>query len=447
MVVKLVERLSERWDFELPKGARAIMLTLFYAFCIIVTAGVLIGYGQLYPILVDAKVFHYLCNNTSKRHSTSTCPEQDDALTSMYNTGAITSVFVQGIGGFMLDMLGPKITALSASVGILAGCLLMAYSSVSFNAYVPGFALVSGTSPLIFMSSMDAASLFPEKSGLILTLLEGCYSGGAFIFFIFNKIYFTYKISLFTLFLSYGGLIVILFFTQFFFWPWQQFSIQKKIITEIEEEGINGGDGGGGGGGGGTRGSRETRTSDRTTVDFEADLQFPPQELPYWRGLLQTVLTPDFLFLVIMIPTLVLKANFFLATYNQQLEILTHDDHETIEKYSTILGILIPSFGIGIAPMGLIPDYFGINVSVTILLLISIGDVVCALFTNLQLLLFRFVLFSLWYPFTFATWVTFIAKKFGYRHFGGITIQNLGHQPPATSHQPPATSHHVMTTT
>eukprot|EP01126_Amoeba_proteus_P052744 TRINITY_DN639_c0_g1_i20.p1 TRINITY_DN639_c0_g1~~TRINITY_DN639_c0_g1_i20.p1 ORF type:complete len:171 (-),score=11.48 TRINITY_DN639_c0_g1_i20:311-823(-) len=145
MVVKLVERLSERWDFELPKGARAIMLTLFYAFCIIVTAGVLIGYGQLYPILVDAKVFHYLCNNTSKRHSTSTCPEQDDALTSMYNTGAITSVFVQGIGGFMLDMLGPKITALSASVGILAGCLLMAYSSVSFNAYVPGFALVSGT--------------------------------------------------------------------------------------------------------------------------------------------------------------------------------------------------------------------------------------------------------------------------------------------------------------
>lgn len=241
--------------------------------------------------------------------------------------------------------------------------------------------------------------------GVVLTMLEGCYSGGALVFFVFKQLYFKYGLSLKTMFLAYAVLSAAVIVCQLLFWPWSKFSERKtKKITEVDDE--------------------EEYTEEQSLIN-ESNKE------PYWRGveskigslltlqLIRHLFTVDFLFMLIVIPSLILKANFFLATYDDQIELLT-DDNEIVDRYETILGLMIPAIGLGLAPMGLFPDHFGVNASVVLLLILSIGDVVCSLFPNVELQLFRFVLFSIWYPFTFATWVTFIAKRFGFTHFGGI---------------------------
>jgi hypothetical protein len=107
------------------------------------------------------------------------------------------------------------------------------------------------------------------------------------------------------------------------------------------------------------------------------------------------------------------------VTYDQQIEWLTNDP-EVIDRYESLLGLMIPTIGLLIAPMGLFPDYFGVYASAILLLTLSAVETACSLSTNLHVQVFRFVLFSIWYPFTFATWVTFQAHKFGYTHFGGL---------------------------
>lgn len=66
MVVGPIRNLSNRWDFNPPEGWKAGLLAFFYAVTICATAGVLIGYGQLYPVLVDAGVLSELCPGMHK---------------------------------------------------------------------------------------------------------------------------------------------------------------------------------------------------------------------------------------------------------------------------------------------------------------------------------------------------------------------------------------------
>lgn len=134
----------------------------------------------------------------------------------------------------------------------------------------------------------------------------------------------------------------------------------------------------------------------------------------------RSIFTVDFLFIFLLVPILNLKANFFLATYNEQISFLS-DDPKVIAKYQDMLGWMIPAIGMSVTPLGAFPDRFGVNSSIILLLVMSASEVACSLSANLHLQIFRFVLFSIWFPFMFATWVTFQAHKFGYKHFGTIS--------------------------
>jgi hypothetical protein len=87
----------------------------------------------------------------------------------------------------------------------------------------------------MFLSSSDVSSLFPKHSGLALTLLEGCYSGGAFVFFAFKALYFNYNVSFRTLFISYAILSGLVALLQLFFWPWSKFSDRTQRVSTIDE--------------------------------------------------------------------------------------------------------------------------------------------------------------------------------------------------------------------
>lgn len=60
----------------------------------------------------------------------------------------IGSVFYDGLGKFHLKILtpeGPKLTSWISSLGIVIGCVLMAFHTTDIPTFVPGFIFLSGT--------------------------------------------------------------------------------------------------------------------------------------------------------------------------------------------------------------------------------------------------------------------------------------------------------------
>jgi hypothetical protein len=125
-------------DNFIPQGWKAVVLFTVYSFAILCTAGVIVGYGQLYPTLIASKVFYNLCNDsiaTFDAPFNHTCEKQDAALGKMFNLAASMNIFVQAFGGVLLDFAGPKLTFMLAMVLLLPGTILFAFSSADFNYY------------------------------------------------------------------------------------------------------------------------------------------------------------------------------------------------------------------------------------------------------------------------------------------------------------------------
>lgn len=126
-------------ESKIPKGWKAVALFAIFAFAILCTAGVIVGYGQLYPALIASKVFYNLCNTSNASYSyqpfNHTCEKQDAALGKMFNLAASMNIFVQAFGGVLLDFAGPKLTFLFAMALLLPGTILFAFSSPNFDYY------------------------------------------------------------------------------------------------------------------------------------------------------------------------------------------------------------------------------------------------------------------------------------------------------------------------
>eukprot|EP01125_Pyxidicula_operculata_P005006 TRINITY_DN1846_c0_g1_i1.p1 TRINITY_DN1846_c0_g1~~TRINITY_DN1846_c0_g1_i1.p1 ORF type:complete len:445 (+),score=49.90 TRINITY_DN1846_c0_g1_i1:60-1394(+) len=383
----LVQRLSESCESgNQPQGKKAVLLVVLYVIVIFFTAGVIIGYGQLYPMLVESEVFHWECNSTVSWNQT--CPEQQLALDDMFNTGASVSIFIQAVAGIMLDFIGPKLTSIIGLSFLIPGSVLFGFSTPVFNYYNLGFQLLSAGGPLVFVSTMHVPALFPGYSGLLMAILNGSYSGGALIFFVFNEVYYKYNVSLKILFLAYAGCMGFIFILALFFWPWVKFSEKTEYKpVNVQEDFEN----------------YKMGTCDKV--------------LRYLKKVGSQVFSVHYIYLLVMISFFVLDGNFFLATSDQQLSLIS-DDEDLVNEYSTILALMIPSVGLVLGPVGLAIDKLGIAAGCIFLVVVSAGTTVAALFPIMPLQLFRFILFSIAYPYTYALWASFLVEMFGYDNYG-----------------------------
>lgn len=121
-----------------PSGIKAVFLFTLYSLAVLCTAGVIVGYGQLYATLIDSKVYYNLCNTSNLSFSSfessleigmgssindfmvyepfnKTCPAQVAALAKMFNVAASVNVFIQAFGGIFLDLLGNLFFIISSS--------------------------------------------------------------------------------------------------------------------------------------------------------------------------------------------------------------------------------------------------------------------------------------------------------------------------------------------
>eukprot|EP01130_Rhizamoeba_saxonica_P000128 TRINITY_DN10141_c0_g1_i1.p1 TRINITY_DN10141_c0_g1~~TRINITY_DN10141_c0_g1_i1.p1 ORF type:complete len:437 (-),score=55.67 TRINITY_DN10141_c0_g1_i1:23-1333(-) len=366
---KFVRNLS-RYDIA-PTGIKAVALVVVYIMTTVLSAGVIVGWGQIYPVLLDTGVFHNLC-----KESETECAAQEAALDRMFNVGASISVLVQAFAGVSLDFFGPKITSWFGIVTMVVGCLLFGYATPEFETHFIGFQLLSAGGPFIFVSMMPVAALFPNSSGIVLMALNGSFGGGALIFYLFNKVYYAYDMELKYLFVFYALVMWVIFLATILFWPWKKFRLDQEPAK----------------------------------IDTLSD---------YLSSIKSNMTNIHYLYIVIMVPVLIMKSNFFLGTSYQQLRDILHDK-TLVDQYNSYFGIMLPVIGLVVGPIGVIIDKAGINIGILFLLILSTLSSICSIITNPAVLWVRFSIFSIYYPYIYGIWSDFISKNFGWESYGTL---------------------------
>lgn len=357
----------------------------------LITAGVIIGYGQLYPMLVDAGVYKDKCSgynyHSSNSTSATTCPLQETALDQLFNVGASVSIFVQAPSGIVLDFLGPRITCWMGLALFIPGCFLFAYAKVihAIDAYMFGFQLLAAGGPFVFISTMPVAQLWPDKKAMILMMVNGLYGGGAFVFFLFRLLNVQANISMQDLFIAYGILGCFIVVVALFFWPRHSFAKEGK-----------------------TKGEADPGPS------------LTPLEL--LSKSFRDITTIHYVYLALAIAFLVFKSNYFLSTSDQQFSRLLSGDK--LSQWNSIFGVVLPAIGMLAGPIGILFDKFGENVALILLIGLSSISSLCGMITNVSestfgvLQIIRMFVFSAYYPMIYGVWAFFIIKKFGSENFG-----------------------------
>eukprot|EP01119_Soliformovum_irregulare_P017872 TRINITY_DN5375_c0_g2_i1.p1 TRINITY_DN5375_c0_g2~~TRINITY_DN5375_c0_g2_i1.p1 ORF type:complete len:457 (-),score=105.61 TRINITY_DN5375_c0_g2_i1:78-1448(-) len=365
-----------------------IILLVIHGFVALLTAGVIIGYAQLYPLLVNTGVYHHYCPPNT--NNSIVCLKQNDKLVDMFTIAASLATFVNVPGGLILDSLGPKITAWTGLALMVPGCILFSYSSASFDAYLPAFLLLSMGGPLIFLSVLPSAALFPNKQALVMTMLNGAYGGGAGVFFLFALMYDYFHVSLKELFLVYAVIAGFLLFVVLLFWPWKPWHDDDQFPTLHATPSIQ-------------------------SIDSDAPVEKKwVRKFKIIRG---NVKSPHFMYLCILIPFLILKTNFELSTTSQQLSLLIPTDpHQDL--YLTIFGAFVPALGFVSGPLGIVMDKFGISAGTILLLFMSALSSAAGVIANGGVQIFRFAIFSIYFPFIYGVWGATIAYRFGLENYG-----------------------------
>lgn len=89
--------------------------------------------------------------------------------------------------GTILDQYGPRVCGIISSICLTFGALLLSFAAnLPFDAYIPGYLLLSLGGPFIFISSFQLSNTFPTRSGLILSMLTGAFDASSALFLIFR---------------------------------------------------------------------------------------------------------------------------------------------------------------------------------------------------------------------------------------------------------------------
>lgn len=354
----------------------------------LITAGVIIGYGQLYPLLIDSGVYHSKCGNTP---NSDVCDAQNSALSQLFTVGASVSIFIQAPSGIILDFLGPRITCWTGLALFIPGCFVFAFAEQmkSVNGYMIGFQLLAAGGPFVFISALPVSQLWPDRKALILMMINGVYGGGAFVFFLFSILYEHAHISLKYLFIGYGVVGVIFAVIAGFVWP--------------------------------RRGYASTPDPNRSLQDEEK--RSAPTTKEILQKTLKDIRSVHFIYMALFVAFLVYKSNFFLSTYD--IQFAYHMSSSQAAKYVNVFGVLLPGIGILAGPIGLIFDKFGVHAGLVMVIVLSTACSVCGLlvqsaqiFAAFQIV--RMILFSIYFPMIYGIWAFAIMSFYGNLNFGAL---------------------------
>lgn len=194
-----------------------VILGVFFLFAISFEVA---GYQALRPILIDSGVYSWLCKDGLE--SNEPCIQQQLRLDLMLIlTVSFSNMLTLPVGFFIratgihinnfLTRLGNLPSCIIGSALSLGGCLLFAFSSSKFDAYIYGFILLGSSCSFLGFSLFSLAGLFPKHTGLLFSIIVAALDGSAAIFYFFQLIYLHVSgVTIRWLFLAYAAFPVLL---------------------------------------------------------------------------------------------------------------------------------------------------------------------------------------------------------------------------------------------
>lgn len=370
------------------------------------------GFASFKPVMIAEGVYSDLCSGSDETtmelpsEDRIPCATQDLRLNLFFTSASITANVSSLLAGAILDRYGRRVCYYVSAILLAAGSLLLAYAFEipEFDGYIVGniFLALGGT--FVFVPSFQLADAFPRFSGLIVAVITGAFDASAAVFLFYRWAWEasdgTFGPSrFFTLYLVVPLFILV---SEWLFMPRHAYHTTFELEFKIEKVQDS---------------TRDLHESDQDLTDNELyrvrnvrrerreskldqleDLVGDAQEREdravkeedrqvvsgVW-GVLhglpahKQMLTPWFLFILLLTVLQMLRMNYFIATIRSQYRYLLHSD-EDADAINDFFDIALPLGGIATTPfIGLLLNHMSMaSVTATLTLFIcAIGILNC----------------------------------------------------------------------
>ena len=177
--------------------SQTVQVATGIVFCWI-SSGIVFGFAALKPVLVAEGVYAEYCHSSESELHTkaepgyaSPCAEQDLRLNLFFTAATITANIASLLAGTMLDKYGRRICWLIACVTLAAGSALMGSSFAvdEFDGYMLANIFLAFGGTFLFVPSFQLANAFPKYSGLIVALVTGAFDASAAVYLFYRMAY------------------------------------------------------------------------------------------------------------------------------------------------------------------------------------------------------------------------------------------------------------------
>ncbi|KAL8446956.1 hypothetical protein Emed_004713 [Eimeria media] len=157
-----------------PYGMNRYALLAIYVVYTLATSCVYFGWGALSSMLFRSHVYSWLCTEEENRAApddSAACVSQDISVQSLFTICYASHFTVSAAAGILIDIAGPKVTALLGQALNVCGWALLGYCSDEFRAQVAAFVLIGAGSDMCYLPMLCIINLFPGSTGFALTAL------------------------------------------------------------------------------------------------------------------------------------------------------------------------------------------------------------------------------------------------------------------------------------
>ncbi|GHP07495.1 hypothetical protein PPROV_000623700 [Pycnococcus provasolii] len=212
---------------------------------VLLATGIMFGWSALSLAMRRDGVYAHLCADDRNQP----CKEQLLRYSLIYTVGAF-AVPLSGavVWGPMLDAYGAKVTRVLSLVTFSAACLLFAFSSRTFDAYLPAVGLISCGGMGFFFSHFVLALHFRnDHYGLVHAIINCAFDGSTVTFTVLEQLHRTLNTSIRNLFVGMACIAALfLLLSTELVWNGHLDAPKEEdnAVRDEEEDGGGGGDGG-----------------------------------------------------------------------------------------------------------------------------------------------------------------------------------------------------------
>ncbi|KAF2170768.1 hypothetical protein M409DRAFT_63837 [Zasmidium cellare ATCC 36951] len=412
-----------------------------------VASGIVFGFAALKPVLVDQGVYREHCSAEELEAGVELCYEQDLRLNLFFAIASTTCNFSALPVGTLLDRYGPRFAATIGAICLAIGSVLMAtaFRIPEFDGFIAGNIFLSLGGTFIFVPAFQVANAFPKYSGTIVAMVTGAFDASAAVFLFFRLAYESSNGS-FTpqkFFYGYVAVPAAILICQYAVMNKEGYKTVPQLEEKIEknedttrdvhdsDEDLSDGE---------TRRRRAERAEHREENLHLLDevlgdakerqaREIKEEErhavsgvwgILHGKSPREQMLSPWFIFIVLLTVLQMLRMNFFIATVRSQYEYML-GSARAARKVNDFFDIALPVGGVAATPfIGLLLDHVSTAMMLTILIALITAVGILGSIPTLWAAYANVVLFVLLRPLYYSAMSDYAAKVFGFATFGRV---------------------------